>query len=163
MKLLSLEEVQKIINKSKIEIKSGLLYTIYECGHIFSSDEDPLKITYFQKDNMSKRTCFKCDQSHLVARYKKCGCGAEQIGNAVSASKFCKYCSKEYKEKFAIIKEPDKTKNKHLADPNRWNCKNRNECFKKYISYEALPCKNCKDYQIGNGDHDALYTTKSNL
>ena len=71
-------------------------------------------------------------------------------------SKFCPTCQ-EKRHKAAVKKtnrqrygkKPVRPnyKNKNLRDPERSDCINRRECLALYDEYEAIPCKNCKNYK----------------
>jgi len=158
---LTLDETRNVLKKSKIDVLDGHIYSIYECGHIFDSIDDPQKTLYLRYNNSHNRVCPKCynGASKLVVKYKKCGCGKEQLGYNVHKSECCKYCPRERIVKFRKQKavNTDSIYNKKLADPLRWDCKYRDDCLTYYSKkHQAIPCKGCKKYIVGFGENDAL-------
>ena len=139
-----------------IEPIDGHAYTLYECGHAFDVEADPSRILWYASVGRALRSCPICDKQKLLTKYKQCGCGKVQISFKVQPSTYCNFCPPDRKDKDTVDTPFARRKNGHLADYSRGFCVHRNECLKKYIDYDTVPCKNCDDYLVIQGEHDAL-------
>lgn len=153
----SLAKAKRLLKKAKIKPEPGIAYVIYECGHIFIAENDPQIRTYYIDAGLSIRSCPKCITKRLVTKYKLCSCGLEYVGKRVVSSNCCQYCPPERKSGREPVRDK-KYQNKHLADPSRCFCAYRDECYNKYIEYDALPCKGCLRYKIKHGNYDPIKT-----
>jgi len=149
---LTLEEARNVIEEAKIDVKGGHVYSLYACGHIYDSIDDDQKTLYLSSNHSHNRVCPECynKDSKLLVKYKKCGCGKEQLGYNVQHSKCCQYCPRDrtYKYRNIDIQKTESIYNEHLADPLRWDCKFRDDCLTHYSKkHRAIPCKGCKKYK----------------
>jgi len=153
MDIKNFTSVRRALMKSGIKPIDGNAYTLYECGHAFNVKDDPSRIQWYPATG-GLRSCPICDHQRLLVKYKRCGCGKEQVGPKVQSSKYCNHCPSDRKE--VSVSPLACRKNSNLADPNRGFCIHRNECLIKYIDYDAVPCKNCDSYSVLQGVHDPL-------
>jgi len=147
---ITLEEAQKLMTASDIEVEDGELYNLYKCGHIFNSDDDEGKTMYRTETRLANRTCPVCVHFQpLLIKYKRCGCGAEHIGYNQPKSLCCNKCPSARKTKMKAMHPSKSYYNKKLEDTTRWNCEKRDDCLKKYAKrYQTIPCKDCESYKI---------------
>jgi hypothetical protein len=156
---ISLDEAKKRLKKAKIKVINNHVYNIYICGHIYDLEDDPVRLTYYKEKHMMNRSCPICDCSALIAKYKKCACGYEQVSYTVQPSEFCQNCTDERR---TANKKTGKSPlyNKKLEDiKKRQTCVHSMKCLHFYSQkpYQAIPCKNCKDYKFNTGGkHDPL-------
>lgn len=146
--------VHKALLAAGIEPVDGNAYTLYECGHAFNVKDDPSKIKWYASAGRALRSCPICDKQKLLTKFKHCGCGKTQLGFKVQPSKYCNFCPPERRETTESMFAH--RKNNQLADYTRGFCVHRNECLKKYINYDTVPCKNCDNYLVIQGEHDPL-------
>ena len=158
---MTVAKARKMLEDKGVTPIGGHAYNIYECGCVFDNTEDPNILAYFSESKLMNRSCPMHKPSALLIKYKKCNCGFENIGLRLQSSDGCKICAKATRRKSDGSRV--KYQNAHSADPGRWACVHREECFKKYIKYEALPCKGCKDYQLGAGNVDPLDRTRKGV
>ena len=154
-----MKETKQRINEQITQVVDGHIYSLYECGHIFDAIDDPQLTIYLSTNNSHNRVCPECrnKDSKLLVKYKKCGCGAEQLGYNVQQSTCCQLCPRDRIEKYKklniISYKRDSIYNEKFADPNRWDCKFRDECLTKYSKkHRAIPCKDCEKYAVWDYD-----------
>jgi len=146
--------VRRALVQAGIEPIDGKAYTLYECGHSFNVDDDPSRIKWYAATGRGLRSCPICDHQRLLTKYKRCSCGVEQVGSKVQPSRYCNNCSAGRRE---VVKSPlAYRKNSHLADPDRGFCIHRNTCLTTFIDYDTVPCKDCDDFFVIQGEHDPL-------
>lgn len=153
---LTIDEAKKRLKDRNIHVINGHIYSLYECGHIFDAVNDPQKTIYLSSNNSHNRVCPECDNknSKLIVKYKKCGCGAEQLGYNVQQSECCTLCPPQRVEKYkklnlTITTKRDSIYNEKFSDSTKWNCKFRYDCLTKYSKkHRAIPCKGCEKYAV---------------
>jgi hypothetical protein len=146
--------VHKVLTDAGIEPIDGKAYTLYECGHVFNVEDDPAYVRWYASVGRALRSCPLCDKQRLLTKYKKCGCGEEQVGPKVQPSRCCTLCPPD--RKVVTVSPYAYRKNGHLVDINRGFCIHKNGCLTKFIDYVTVPCKGCLDYLVEQGAHDPL-------
>lgn len=152
------QEVVAMIEKTGIEIEDGEVYNIYDCGHVYNTKDDLSRTVYYPDLKMSNRSCPICNRSKLLSKYKRCGCGYEQMAGTTQPSQFCNKCPNSRRLELKNNSETINYKNGHLRDITRIHCINRYSCVIKYRKYETVPCLHCPDYELMHGEHDPLTT-----
>ena len=163
------------IKENFMPMEPGAVYNVFACGHVIKNTEDEHEMAYYPETQRRNRTCPICvpKPTALAAKIKVCICGRRYEGIRIQDSDKCRSCKKI--EGYAVKKTPEeiavrKAKfNKKLEDLSRSDCYHRylgKNCLNKYKNCQAIPCKNCPDYEqfdIGvdpyRSNGDVCYTT----
>ena len=158
---VSLTKVVSYLEKADIEVEKGQSYNLYECGHVFTHQEDlPQHIHYYKDDDRAIRSCPICGDKKLLTKYKKCTCGTEHVGKRVQPSQCCADCPTVLRNSGKERTASQKKHNGHLVDIERCFCARRDECLKFYWDYDTTPCLGCGGFIQGTGEHEPVTTVK---
>ena len=100
---MNIAEAKKQIEEYGIVIEPGLVYNVYECGHIYESSGDNQKTAHDPITKTRQRCCNNdlCKKKtpsgnikRLQIKYKICACGYEQTSLHLQKSKKCHKCKK---------------------------------------------------------------------
>jgi len=153
--------------------KNNKSFSMCGCGCLHSPEN--LVNVRKQEDGKSIQRKRCPDHKHLdkaeviyrITTCQKCFREVKFSARGGTVPQWCPECRNEVrKEKMRIYAkerynyEPIKSKagyvNNHLRDNSRWNCKYHIKCITKFDKHECIPCKGCKDYQVGCVSVDPL-------
>jgi len=157
-KIVTAAQAGIFIKSKNIEIEFGKAYNVYACGCALPDDKDPKILAYFPEKKVKNRSCSKHQPSKLLGKYKICVCGVEYFSGRVQESARCAKCAGSNGQGFFKPKIKKHFKVYNGIDVTRWNCKDWEKCGNKAIdeNLDFRPCKDCPDFEIKHGNHDAL-------
>lgn len=171
IKKLTKKQAFDHLKSKNITIAPGAVYNIFACGHVIKNTNDTHNMAYYPHIQRRNRTCPLClpTPTKLITKVKICKCGEKQEGIRIQDSNQCRLCT--YNKNTYVKKTPEqwaeirKYRNKKQADISRSDCYHRlsgKNCLMKYINYDVVPCKNCKNYFVDGENYDAMHMARDN-